>query len=531
MKRKIAILLTTVMVITSLAACAPAPQQGGATPPGQGAAQQGSTPPQGGTAPTPDSPAGGELADTLNVALNAEPSNLLPFNNNEIFAATVQRAIFNTLIYRDETHEFVGEAARSWEHINDRTIRFHLHENMTFSDGTPVTADDVAFTLMQNNEASRSMIFGLLESAEAVSTYVVDVTTNDVNAAFLSNLAHARTSIISRAAFERMGPDEYGRNPIGSGPFKLENWQSGSQITLTRRDDFWGEMPTLQTINFRFISEEANRSIELEVGAVDVVLAPNLNDLDRMVGLGFVAHINDSNSMSQFKVSYENVPDPLLREALGWAVDRVALTEAVYGNDLASPANGLFPLLMPGFVENYPVHFDVEHARRLVEQSSYNGEELEAIVANISELTRIAEILQFYWREAGINVRINMGEQATVRERSSAGDFQILIDNSTWSTGDPSRPVTIFTSSGRNQFRLPDDVLAELDRLERLGATTLDMNERIEIYNEFQDIVMSLWINHPLSHRRMVYMSSANVENLFAFPGGVLDTAFLRVYR
>ena len=467
-------------------------------------------------------PDGREYADTLNVVLNAEPSNLNPYQNNEIFSATVERAIYNCLIIRDENNEFAGEIAKSWEYTDDKTVRFYLNDYMTFSNGSPLTAEDVAFSLLLANESSKSMIYNSLESVTVVDDYTVDVTTKVVNAALFSNLAHARTSIMCKQAFEEMGADAYGRSPVGSGAFVLEKWDGGTQITLKRRDDYWGEMPTFSTMTFRFVTEAAGRSIELETGAADVIVVPEPSDITRLEELGFKVYTNDSYSISQFRVNAMAVTDPLVREAMAYAVDRVSLTEAVYSG-LATPANGHMPNIMMGYRDDYPFAYNPDHARELVEQSSYNGEEIVAIVPNQSELTYIAEMLQFYMREAGLNVVINMSDQASVRERAVNRDYGIYVDTSNWVSGDPSRPVIMFTSTAKNMLGLPEDIVAKLDEMELAGVSHTDNTERIAIYDEFYDIVAAQWVNFPLAHKRIAYVTSANVENFFPAPGGSPD--------
>lgn len=474
---------------------------------------------------------GDELADTLRAVLKAEPSNLLPFANNEIYAATVERCIFNTLVTRNTQQEFVGELAKDWEYLDDVTVRFHLNEGVTFSDGTELTAEDVAFSIMMNNESSKAVIYGVIDDCQVVDKYTVDIITTSANAALLSNLAIARTSIISKAYYDEVGPDEYGRNPVGSGPMVVDEWVTGSSISLKVRDDYWAECPSYDNLIIKFVTESANRSIELETDAVDILIDPEPNDLSRLADAGYIVVSNGSYSISQFKVNATNVPDENIRKALGYAVDYDALVDAVY-SDTATTAKGQFPLLMLGYEENYDISYDPDLAKELVASSSDPNPELEVIVSSDTELSTIAETLQYYWRQAGITVNIHQADQASIRERASVGDFDIYIDNSNWSTGDPSRCTSIFDySNSKGTFGLSEELAVKCGEYWNTGLATIDETERIKVYSEYQQFVNEQLIFFPLAHKKIVYVTNDKVSNFYANPNGSPDLKDVVIYK
>ena len=474
---------------------------------------------------------GNELADTLKVVLKAEPSNLLPFANTEIYAATVERCLFNTLVTRDTNQEFVGELAKSWEYVDDVTVRFHLNEGITFSDGTELTAEDVAFSIMMNNESSKSVIYGVIADCKVVDHYTVDIITTSANAALFSNLAIARTSIISKAYYEKVGPDEYGRNPIGSGPMVIDEWVTGNSISLKVRDDYWAERPSYDNLVIKFVTESANRSIELETDEVDILIDPEPNDLNRLAEEGYNVIANASYSISQFKVNAANVPDENIRKALAYAVDYDALVDAVYA-DTAVTAKGLFPLIMLGYEENFDISYDPDLAKELVASSGNPNPELEVIVSSDTELSTIAETLQYYWRQAGITVNIHQADQASIRERATAGDFDIYIDNSNWSTGDPSRCTSIFNyASGKGTFGLPEEVAVKCQEYWDAGLAAIDEKERVKIYSEYQQFINEQLVFFPLAHKKIVYVTNSKVDNFYANPNGSPDLKDVVIYK
>lgn len=224
-------------------------------------------------------------ADTLRVVLNSEPSNLDPHNNTRLTAWAVQEEIFDKLITKEEDGSIQPDVATSWEQVDDLTWQFKLRNDVTFHDGSKLTAADVVFSLQRACGASGSKTFFVQfdpDNIKAVDDYTVNVVTKQPFAAVLNYLASARGAILCKAAVESMGDEAYGRAPVGSGPYKVESWTTGSSILLARNEAYWGDKPACSKIDFRFITEAANRAIELETGGADIVYSLATNDADRL---------------------------------------------------------------------------------------------------------------------------------------------------------------------------------------------------------------------------------------------------------
>lgn len=477
---------------------------------------------------------GTEIADTLTAVFKAEPSNLFAPNNTEIYTATVERLIYDTLITRDEDQNFVGDLAESWEYLDELTVRFAIKKGETFSNGQEVTSEDVAFSIMYNSdESSKSLIYGLIDHCDCVDDYTVDIVTKSPNAALFSNLAHPRTSIFCKSYFEEVGADVYGREPVGSGPYVLKEWVTGSSITVTAREDYVGEKPVMKNIVFKPIAESANRSIELETEGCDILIDPEPNDLARLTDEGFNVMRNASYAISQFGINIQNVPDINIRKAMAYAVDYEAVVDAVYG-DMGIVAKGILPLIMPGYEPNYDVNYDPDYAKQLVAESETpEGLTVQLIVPNDTELTRLAEFLQFYWKEVGIDVEINQADQASIRERADRGDYGVNISNSSWTTGDPSRPTSSFSGKGiRSNYGFDEEFAQTCDDYwnKALSITGND-EERFAVYSEYQKLIIDQWIFVPLAHKSIAYVTTDKVDNFYADPNGSPDLSRVTLYR
>lgn len=181
----------------------------------------------------------------------------------------MQRVVYDTLVVQNENGEIVPGLAESWEVIDDLTVRFHLREGVKFSNGQELTSEDVVYSLQRaTTEPGSASMFSSFdgENTKAVDPYTVDICVKQPFAAIYNYLASSRGDIICKSAMEEMGGEAYGRQPVGTGPFVLSEWNTGDSLVLTRNENYWGDAPAYDKLTFRIITEAANRTIELETG-------------------------------------------------------------------------------------------------------------------------------------------------------------------------------------------------------------------------------------------------------------------------
>ena len=170
--------------------------------------------------------------DELKVAIRAEPSTLDPHNSTALANFAVQRVVYDTLVVQDENGNIVPGLAQSWEVLDELTIRFHLRQGVVFSDGSKLTADDVLYSLQRatTEKGSASMFSSFdAQNSAVVDPYTIDIKVKTPFAAIYNYLASSRGDIICKSAMEKLGATEYGRNPVGTGPFILAEVEYGRQ--------------------------------------------------------------------------------------------------------------------------------------------------------------------------------------------------------------------------------------------------------------------------------------------------------------
>ena len=522
MKKYMPILSTLLAAVLMLTACGGTKNPGSSQTPGN--ASVGSTSQTGTKTP----------ADTLRVVLNSEPSNIDPHNNTRLTSWAVQEEVFDKLVTKDENGNIMPDLATEWEQVDERTWRFHLRDGVTFHDGSELTAEDVAFSLKRACTSSGSQTVFVNFDAENIAVVderTVDVTTKQPFAATLNYLASARGAILCKAAVESMGDEAYGREPVGSGPFKVESWTAGSEIILKRNDGYWGDKPSYETLQFRFITEAANRAIELETGNADIVYSIAANDASRLANVNNVEIVSGpayNFVYLSFNMSDETLSNQKLREALTAAIDIPSLVTAVY-KDSAQVADSYMSSSVFAHAAMPAKTYDVEKAKQLLAEAGYSqGLELKIKLNEDTTFATIAEIVQNMWAEIGVTATIEPMEQATYLEQANAGQVQVAIASSNAVSGDPDNALMIWRTTAVNAIQACDP---EIDTYLDAGGQEFEEAGRTQIYKELQTYLWDKCYGVPLCFPNVTYGTLSGVEGFHHHPGSTPDLATVTVYR
>ncbi|MBV9539529.1 MAG: hypothetical protein JOY70_11395, partial [Acidisphaera sp.] len=177
--------------------------------------------------------------DTLTVDLSADAATLDPQVQWDSESAAVYRNIFDNLVTRDRVGKIVPQVATGWHYVNDTTVVFDLRSDITFSDGSKLTPDDVVFSIQRITDPAfkspQLSQFDQIVAAEASGPAQVTLHTKSPYPVLLAQLT--KLSVIPRAAVQKLGDTAFNQHPIGSGPYALRAWDRGVAITLDARDD------------------------------------------------------------------------------------------------------------------------------------------------------------------------------------------------------------------------------------------------------------------------------------------------------
>jgi peptide/nickel transport system substrate-binding protein len=338
------------------------------------------------------------------------------------------------------------------------SYEFKLRQDVKFHDGTPLTAQDYAFTFNRaiapetKSPTAGQTLLGLI-AAEAVDDYTVKLNMAMPNAVLLDSLSNTcYLQPLPQAAVEEMG-DDFGRSPIGAGPYKFKEWVTGEKIVLERNPDFnWGPAFThggpayIETLEFRIIPEYATKMAALEAGEVDFADVES-KDLARIEDLAAHRFLEVGIGGSGLRLELDSTrwpfDDVLVRQAFNHAVDRDAIVQVVESGR-AVPSFGPITPATYGYwagVEYVGYAYDVEKAKALLAEAGYapntggvmekDGKPL-SLRLFFSGQSKLAEILQQQFKAVGVEIQLQQLDYAVLTQTLGGNDWELAIDQLGW---------------------------------------------------------------------------------------------------
>ena len=217
-----------------------------------------------GQAAQPQEEAQSGTRDSVVIAIGSEPETLDPTQGWGHGNAPI---VQSTLVQYTADLTFENDLATDYTLSEDGLVwTFHIRDDAYFTDGEKLTAEDVAFTLETAKAAQGSVDLTYMDKAEAVDEDTVVITLKQPTSIFLNTLASV--GIVPEHAYS----DDYGRNPIGSGPYKLVEWRPQEQLIFTANENYYGEQPAIENVTVVFMSEDAALAA-VQAGQVDVAYA------------------------------------------------------------------------------------------------------------------------------------------------------------------------------------------------------------------------------------------------------------------
>jgi peptide/nickel transport system substrate-binding protein len=364
----------------------------------------------------------------------------------------VNANIFDTLTRMDADFQLQPLLAESWDYIEETdTWRFHLRHDVTFHDDQPFTAQAVVETM--NRIALSESYAGILKidqnSTAAVDDYTVEIKPTVPNLQLPGQLTHPIFGI--RAP----GSDPFEDEHVGTGPFKFVEYAKDDHITVERNVGYWGTTPRVGQIEFRFIPDPATRVSALQAKEIDIIYNIPLESAEPLSEASDVrvlpSNVGAYQSLSIILTGeppYDVAQDVLLREAIGYAIDRQAIIDVAF-DGFAAASQTVIPAGVLGQfadrVEGYI--YDPERAVGLLEEAGWqdtdsdgtrekNGRalRLELISGFPSELAnrQTPELIQSQLRAVGIELHIiGVSDDLIYEERLAGrqGDLWLEIGN------------------------------------------------------------------------------------------------------
>ncbi|WBU36718.1 ABC transporter substrate-binding protein [Homoserinibacter sp. YIM 151385] len=387
--------------------------------------------------------ANGEPVDggTLVYATDIQPTagGLDPYSSVAFANQNMLVQIYETLLTKSDDGEIMPGLAESWEQVDDTTYTVTLREGVTFSDGSPLTAEDVVFsfdTMTTAPAVTATLLTGLAETT-AIDEQTVQFTLSAPNGTFLNVIAARGTAyIVNQAWYESTPAEARQREALGTGPFVLDEWVDNVSLTLTKNEQYWQEgLPHLDVLEFQFLPDETARISALRQGAgVDAAWTRDAALVADLDGQGFAFGENASTRGLNIYVNAQSGPlaDVRVRQAISLALDRQAII------DLAAGGNGELSLTVPAGDptavlpdEDTPLYTqDIDAAKKLLAEAGQESPTISLTYATDASLAidvPAYEVMKEQLAEAGITLELNGTTWTEVVGAVVSGGYTDLI--------------------------------------------------------------------------------------------------------
>ena len=467
----------------------------------------------------------------------------IPTDGESIY---VTNQIYDTLVrYEEENTEVKPALATDWEVSDDNLVwTFQLRDDVKFHDGNDFTAEDVVYNFERWTTSSDFFYYGymfgatednmkgIIDKVEATADYEVEITLSEPNAPFLQTLAMPPFGIASPEAVEESG-EEYFKNPVGTGPFVFEEWIPDDSITVSKNEDYFGEVAKVDQVIFRVIPDNGARFMELQAGSIDLMMGLNPQDIQTAEDdeeLQIIHRPSMNVAYMALNTDKEGpMSEKLVRQAINLAIDKEELITLYEG--IGEAAVNPIPPSLWGYndeIEDYD--YDVDEAKALLEEAGYaDGFDITLYTfANprpyMPQPKVTAQAIQEMLKEININVEIVENDWDSHLTATENAEHDMAFLGWTGDNGDPDnffyvlldKDNTKVGSAGNIAFYKSDEV----HDLFKKAQMEMDQDKRTEYYMEAQEIIHEDAPWFPIAHTTPPLAAKKGVKDYVPHPTG-----------
>lgn len=437
--------------------------------------------------------------------------------------------VFDVLVRVDKTGTKLEPGiAESWEVSPDGLVYTFKIRDTTFSDGSPLTAKDAAFTLTRIRDNPGSLwsdTYKVIKTAEAKDDHTLVVTLGQPAAPFLASLAMPGASVLSEAYVTKMGEDAILDHPLGSGAFSLVEWKRGEKVVLAKNPKFWeADRVKLDGVEWISIPDDNTRMLKVQAGELDAaIFVPFSRIAELQKDTNLEVHLDPSTREDHLLINQRNAPlDKIpVRQALDMAIDKQAIVDtATFG--FGEVANSYVPKgALYHNDKNLLRPYDPEGAKKLLADAGASDLTLNYIVDTGDEVAeQTAILIQQQLAKAGVTVNITKVDPSSSWQMEVDGDFDVATNYWTNDVIDPDQKTTFVLGHDTNNNYMTHYKNDKVKELVAQGRVEMDPAKREAIYMEIQTIAKeeAHWIDLYYSPYRNV--TRKNISGFYQNPLG-----------
>ena len=447
------------------------------------------------------------------IGVSNDVETLNPIFSESALSQEIAHLLLLGLADLDENSEFKPELAESWDSSEDfMKLTYHLRKDAIWSDGQPVTAEDVKFTydlLMDTLVASpRQSACDFIKNVTIIDSNTV---TFEFTEAYPTQIFDTAGEILPKHILEKVDRKEiknhdFGRNPISSGPFKFKKWVSQQYLELEPNEKYFGRCAYLDQVIFKIVPDKTNLLMQLKSGEIDMVSDVPVAEIESIKSGKSGLTVYQVNGRVYYYIGY-NEKNPLfsdrnIRRALTMAMDRNKIIEALlygYGRPCLGP---LAPMVKWAFNEDVKeIVYDPAAAKDELKKAGWddhdgdgildkNGKKFEFTLSSATGnqlKADVAVITQEQLGKIGIKVNIEMLEWTTFIDQIQGKNFDACVNG--WSTPYYVDPTPVFHSGSTEMFNFISYHNPKVDQLIEKGRVEMDQQVAAETWKEFHKII------------------------------------------
>lgn len=460
----------------------------------------------GNTGNSPNAPAESQTATpagqpksggTIRIARPADATTLDPRVASDNPSILVLDLLFNPLVRRETNLKIEPELATEWTSSSDAKVwTFKLRNDVTFHDGTKMTASDVVFTfesLLDPNFVSRRRdLFSVVDKVEATDEYTVRFTLKSPYAEFLDNLTVI--GIVPKAYVEKVGDEKFAQAPIGTGAFVFKEWVKETRIGMTKNPNYFKKgLPYLDEVIMRPLTEDSVRIAALQAGEIDL--------FQRNVSPEMIEQLKNDQRFVFLKapwvyyhfVTLNTKVKPLdnqkVRQAIAYAIDRNTIVNDIL--KIGTPGTGPISAKSEFYNPDLPYYtYDPKKAKQLLAEAGYpNGFEITVTTFTYPDNKRVGEMVQNYLAEVGIKANLEVLDWGVFFSKAYPPKREYQVANTAIGAVGPDAAMygMFHSKAGAN---IADYSNPEVDRLLDAGRQEVDTAKRKQIYDQAVKLVL-----------------------------------------
>ncbi|ETA82334.1 ABC transporter substrate-binding protein [Youngiibacter fragilis] len=441
----------------------------------------------------------------LTVSLTASPKNLDPVKYTGTYESQIIQNVGDTLVsYKMDLSEVIPNLAKEWSISEDgKAYTFKLRDDVFFhpgkyQTGRKMVAEDIKYSLERSFKLSAMKRLDMIESVEVVNDYEVIVHLPEPNAVFLTALTNSGNIIVPKEEVEGWG-DEFGNHLVGTGPFMMKEFKLDEEAVLVRNEKYWAQVPHLDGVTFKVITDMSQNANALRTGEVD--FASGLTgEAVKVIREDANVKLLETPGLHVAYIYFNQVSGPTkdkkVREALIKAVDINELVKGVYQYGEAKPAALPLPPGSWGYDESLVSQvptYDPAAAKKLLAEAGYaDGFKTTLYISNTALRIKMGTILQQYFKtNLNVDLDVQASEWGTFSEIASKGNAEIFAMSWTWYPDPFFFLNKIFASSaigslGNGQgYSNP-----EVDKLLADALIATDQDERATMYKKALKLIV-----------------------------------------